>query len=53
MNNFIPSICITGPAFSEGRVINAFAVPTFGMRLLFDGYSAYPFEAKTPSCRRR
>jgi hypothetical protein len=53
MNNFIPSTRITDPAFREGRVVDAFAVPTFGMRPLFDGYSAYPFEATTPGCRRR
>ena len=53
MNEPNLSIRITVPAFIEGRVIGAFAIPSYGMRHLFHEFSATIFPATSSSRRRR
>jgi hypothetical protein len=51
MNKLMPSICITDPAFIEGRAISAFALNSSCMRPWFHGHSPILFPA-TASSRR-
>jgi hypothetical protein len=53
MDTLTPSICITGPAFIEGRGVSAFALQHTGMRDLFHGDFTALFEATASSRRRR
>ncbi len=53
MNKPNLSIRITVPAFIEGRVIGAFAIPSNGMRHLFHEFSATIFPATSSSRRGR